>query len=129
LGVFSLKTLLNNKYLSKKNNMRINDACQYTQDKLTEKMKWEIRDESHIDTGEMLYYTFIKVSYDQTGKIDIRIESTDYFKFVEAARVESGRTPMLELLLNSSEFADCKRIILAAIAEEKKEEIKKELLK
>lgn len=109
--------------------MRVQDAISYTQDKLTEKMKQEIRDEGHVDTGEMLYYTFIKVSYDNQGRIGISIESTDYFKFVEAARVESGRTPMLELLLNSSEFADCKRIILAAIAEEKKEEIKKQLLK
>lgn len=109
--------------------MKVNDACIYCQDKLTEKMKWEIRDEGHIDTGEMLYYTFIKVSYDQTGKIDIRIDSTDYFKYVEAARVETGRKPMIDILLDSQEFADCKQIILKAVAEEKKEQIKKELLK
>ena len=109
--------------------MKVQDAIIYTQDKLTEKMKWEIRDEGHVESGEMLYYTFVKITYDGQGRIGISIESTDYFKYVEANRVKTGRTPMIELLLNSQEFADCKQIILKAVAEEKMEEIKKQLLK
>lgn len=109
--------------------MRINDACQYTAERLTEKLKMEIRDESHVDSGQMLYYTRVNVVYNSQDKIDVWIDSTDYFKYVEAYRDRTGQPPLLEMLLNSSEFADCKRIILAAIAEEKKEEIKKELTK
>jgi len=109
--------------------MRINDACQYTADRLTDKLKMEIRDESLIDTGEMLYYTRVKVVYNSQDKIDVWIDSTDYFKYVEAYRDRTGQPPLLEMLLNSQEFADCKRIILTAIAEEKKEQIKEELLK
>lgn len=109
--------------------MRINDACIYTEDKLTDKLKMEIRDESHVDTGEMLYYTRVKVVYNSQDKIDVWIDSTDYFKYVEAYRDRTGQPPLLEILLNSQEFADCKQIILKAVAEEKKEQIKKELLK
>ena len=110
--------------------MRVQDSILYTEERLTEAIKWLIRTEEYVDTGQMLYETHIKVDFSPPSQIKIRLVTTDYFKYIEANREDKMRVDtMIEMLYKSDDFKVCKELILQAYVEELKLKITKELTK
>lgn len=110
--------------------MKVQDAIIYMEGRLTEAIKWLIRTEEYVDTGQMLYETHIKVDFSPPSQIKVRLVTTDYFKYVESYREnEMAVDTLVEMLYESDDFKICKDLLLQAYAEELKLKITKELTK